>query len=239
MNPREYPGKELESFAAATVWKAYLARHLAPYLGRRVLEVGAGAGGTTRALAPTCRGEWWCLEPDPDLAQRIAEAIREGELPARCHLLLGTLRDIPSGEQYDSILYSDVLEHIENDRDELADAAERLAPGGHLVVIAPAHPWVFSPFDAAIGHRRRYVKRSLTALTPDALRLVRLIYLDAVGLLASVGNRSLLRREMPTRGQVLFWDRVLVRLSKVVDPLTGHRFGKSILGVWKESSGGR
>ena len=235
MNATNYPGQELEIFAAATVWKAYLARQLRPYLGRRVLEVGAGLGGTTRVLAPTCDAEWWCLEPDPDLAQSLERALRAGELPARCHLQIGTLRDLPASQRYDSLLYLDVLEHIEDDRQELADAAERLAPGGHLVVVAPAHPWLFSPFDAAVGHHRRYVKRTLAGLAPPGLQLARLVYLDAVGLLASAGNHFLLRSATPTHRQIAFWDKVLVRLSRVVDPCTGHRLGKSILAVWRNS----
>ena len=36
-------------------------------------------------------------------------------------------------------------------------------------------------------------------------------------------------------GQILFWDRVLVRLSRALDPLLGYRVGKSILGVWRKS----
>jgi len=235
MTVTDYPGQELEIFAAATVWKAYLARQLKRYLGRRVLEVGAGVGGTTRALATTCDAEWWCLEPDRKLAQALGRALLDGELAARCHLVIGTLRNIPSGERYDSLLYIDVLEHIEGDREELANAALLLASSGHLVVVVPAHPWLFSAFDAAVGHHRRYVKRTLAALTPPGLRLVKLAYLDSAGLLASMGNHLLLRSAIPTPGQIAFWDKVLVRLSKVLDPCTGHRLGKSILAVWKRA----
>jgi hypothetical protein len=65
-------------------------------------------------------------------------------------------------------------------------------------------------------------------------RLVRLRYLDSVGLGASMANKLLLRSASPAVGQIGFWDRVLVRASTVFDPLLGYRLGKSILGVWRK-----
>ena len=41
---------------------------------------------------------------------------------------------------------------------------------------------------------------------------------------------------MPTAGQIRFWDSVLVRLSRVLDPLLGYRVGKSVLVVWRRQT---
>lgn len=234
--PFRYVGSELDLFAAAANWKAYVGRRVAPYLGRAVLEVGAGHGGTTRALVRHARAgtaRWVGLEPDPTLAARLAAAIAAGELPAYCEAAVGTLEDIR--DRFDTILYMDVLEHIADDRAELARAADRLEPGGHLVVLAPAHPWLFTPFDAAIGHFRRYTRATLRdAAPPEApLGLARLDYLDSVGLLASLGNRLILKSALPTPRQIAVWDRLMVPLSTLLDPLTGRRLGKSVLGVWR------
>jgi hypothetical protein len=57
-------------------------------------------------------------------------------------------------------------------------------------------------------------------------------YLDSAGLLASAMNRFILRQSAPTLRQILLWDRVMIPVSKVVDPLLRHRFGKSIMAVW-------
>ena len=64
--------------------------------------------------------------------------------------------------------------------------------------------------------------------TPD-LEPVRLCYLDSIGLFASLGNRLLLQSAMPKPSQIAFWDRVLVRMSRLVDPLLGYSAGKSVL----------
>ncbi len=134
---------------------------------------------------------------------------------------------------FDSILYIDVLEHIDADAQEVRDAARYLRPGGHLIVLSPAHEVLFSPFDAAIGHYRRYSRAMLARLTPPSMRIARLRYLDAAGMLASLGNRFLLRSGMPTPDQIRAWDRGLVPISRKVDRVLGYRVGKSALIVWE------
>lgn len=229
-----YEGGELELFSAAVNWKSYFRSQLAPHLGQRVLEVGAGLGGTTGVLCAEAKTERWvCLEPDQRLLERLQAAIDRGELPACCQPLQGSLAAVPVGETFDSVLYIDVLEHIEDDAAELARAATFLAPGGRLIVLGPAHPWLFTPFDRAIGHYRRYTRKSLAALTPPGLKLIRSAYLDAVGLSASLGNRMLLKSAMPTARQIALWDKAMVPASRMIDPLLAFRVGKSVLTVWR------
>lgn len=231
---RDYVGSELELFAAAVNWKAYVYAQVAPFLGARVLEVGAGIGTTTRAL---CRGRherWICLEPDPEQTQRIADSIAQGSLPSVCEARQGVLGETATSPEFDSVLYMDVLEHIEDDRRQLELAAESLVPGGHLVVLAPAHQALYSEFDRGVGHYRRYDRTSLLAAFPPG-RIVCARYLDSFGLLASIGNRFLLRSGMPTAKQILTWDRVLVRVSRALDPALRYRVGKSVLAVWRRA----
>jgi hypothetical protein len=61
-------------------------------------------------------------------------------------------------------------------------------------------------------------------------------YADAVGMALSLANRMLLRQSMPTRAQILTWDRFVVPLSRVVDPLVGRAFGRSVIAVYRASS---
>jgi hypothetical protein len=89
-----YIGSELELFAAATNWKAYFSSVLVPFIGARVLEIGAGLGSNIPFLhTPTVR-QWTSVEPDPDLASRITERIALGELPETCLVLVGTIGSI-------------------------------------------------------------------------------------------------------------------------------------------------
>jgi SAM-dependent methyltransferase len=228
-----YVGGELALFAGATTWKSYVRFHLAPYLSGDILEVGAGIGAATASFYDGTQRRWVCLEPDRELADRI-----RSNLPPplnNCEVVVGTLSDLGAGEQFDSILYMDVLEHIEADAAELAQAAAHLKPNGTLAILSPALPWLFTPFDKAIGHYRRYTKTSLRSIAPQGLREIKCIYLDSAGLLASLGNKLFLRSPIPSKSQIQFWDRAMVPLSRYTDRALNHAIGKSILGVWQKA----
>ncbi len=228
-----YVGTELDLFAAARTWKAYWSSEIAAFLHGRVLDVGAGIGATAAVLArQPAVTHWTCLEPDRGFVAALGAQVADGTLPAHVSTRQGTLAACGDAERYDAILYIDVLEHIREDREELARAAALLAPGGIIVVLAPAHPCLYAPFDAAIGHERRYTRARLRAIGPAGLRLVRLRSLDSVGLMASLANRVLLRQTMPTPRQIAVWDRLMVPVSRRLDPLLGYRAGKSVLAIW-------
>lgn len=225
-----YSGNELENFSAAVHWKAYWASEIAPFLGNEVLELGAGLGATARALNHRPYRKWVGLEPDPGMCHQVKQRLGQGDLPAGYDIRHGTSSDLGADERFDTILYIDVLEHIEHDREELQRVAHHLVDGGHIVIVAPAHNFLYTEFDRKIGHHRRYNKALLRAAVPASLRITKMHYLDSVGMLASLANRLILKSDSPSAGQIRLWDSVMVRASRwVVDVLTLHQLGKSIV----------
>jgi SAM-dependent methyltransferase len=223
----KYIGNELAIFEHARNWKSYYGSFIKPLLGKRVAEIGAGLGGTTTALCNGTQHEWLCVEPDPELVKEIDRKRQSGEIPAVCRSFTGYSGELNGG--FDSILYIDVIEHIEDDAQELRTAARLLRQGGHLFVIVPAHQSLYTAFDKLIGHYRRYSRDSLKAVVPADFHIEQLRYLDSVGYFASLVNKMFLKQSMPTLKQVTFWDRVMVPVSKVTDRLLGFNFGKSVL----------
>jgi len=235
MSNLSYKGSELELFEKAENWKAYYQNLIKDYLGQEVLEVGAGIGATTRMLCSQKQSRWLCLEPDPVMGDRLKALIAHHELPSNCQVKVGLVADLQPEETFDTIIYIDVLEHIENDRAELDSCYSNLKPGGFLVVLSPAHQSLYTPFDEAIGHHRRYNKHTLSAVVPEGLERVELKYLDSVGAIASLGNRFVLKSNIPSAKQLAVWDKLMIPLSRVIDPLLGYRAGKSVLGVWRKA----
>jgi SAM-dependent methyltransferase len=163
--------------------------------------------------------------------------LAEAESLRAYQTVCGTLESLP-GQEFDTIIYIDVLEHISNDREELIHAGSHLRPGGHLIVLSPAHQRLFSPFDAAIGHFRRYNSAMLRAISPAGLRLERMRYLDCAGLILSAANMLLLRQSMPTRAQLRFWDHWVIPVSRILDKLFRYSIGKTIIAVWRKGAQG-
>jgi SAM-dependent methyltransferase len=231
MTDFKYVGSELDLFAAVHHWKSYWSAVLRPFIHGDVLEVGAGIGSNTRYLDTGKLGRFVCLEPDRQLIRRLEEQLRNG--PGKYEARCGTLESIPAAEQFDTLCYIDVLEHIQDDAAELNRAAARLRPGGRVIVLSPAHQWLFTPFDAAIGHFRRYTRGMLKSISPAGLQLESCRYLDSVGMAASAANLWFLKQSMPTQKQLHFWDTFLVPPSRVLDPLLLHSIGKTIVAVWR------
>jgi protein-L-isoaspartate O-methyltransferase len=232
MSDLPYVGQELDIFAHAVNWKRYWSSCVRPSLAGDVLEVGAGIGANTALLGPQLVRSWVCLEPDAKLAQRAAATLAGSSETYQCEVLVGTTQTLIGSRQFDAVLYIDVLEHIERDKDELERASLLLRKGGSLIVLSPAHQWLYTTFDQSIGHFRRYDRASLSACGPQRCTLSKIWYLDSTGMLASCGNRLLLHQAMPKLRQILFWDRYLVPPSTLLDYLLLHRVGKSILAIW-------
>jgi SAM-dependent methyltransferase len=231
----EYVGSELTRFKHVRNWKRYFRSQLAPYVRGDVLEVGAGIGSTTLAVfTPACTS-WTCLEPDPALAAELGESVSDLRDVRGCapRIQIGFVAGLEPSLHYDSILYIDTLEHVDRDAEELAAAARHLRPGGTIAVLAPAHQWLYTPFDRSIGHYRRYSIESLRASAPPGLQLVRARYLDVIGVIALLANRVCMRSAMPSAAQLAVWDTWFVPVSRALDPVCAYRIGKSVLCVWR------
>jgi SAM-dependent methyltransferase len=230
-----YVGHELELFALATNWKRYVKAEIGKYLIGDVLEVGAGIGGTTLALHDGTARRWVCVEPDVGQAKRLRRTVVKNQGFRAPGVIAGSLRALADRPSFDCVLYLDVLEHIHDDRRQIEEAARLVRPGGHIVVLSPAHRWLFSEFDKSIGHVRRYDKRNLRLLMPSGWIEKRLAYLDSVGVLLSLNNVLALRQALPSRWQLSLWDRLCVPVSRIIDRVLLGSFGKSILAVWQKN----
>jgi SAM-dependent methyltransferase len=227
-----YESMDLELFAKAKNWKKYWSDKVRSYIRGRVIEVGAGLGASTEYMCEQEYPEWICLDPDPSNSSHLARRIASGELPAFCKAECCVLEDLAPSVMADTILYIDVLEHIKDDEAEMRVAVSHLRQGGHVIVLCPAFNFLYTPFDKAVGHHRRYDKGDIERLTAPGLALREVFFLDSVGFFASLANRIFLKSSMPSSGQIALWDRAMIPVSRYADGAFGAIFGKTIVLVW-------
>ncbi|HEX4168891.1 MAG TPA: class I SAM-dependent methyltransferase [Bryobacteraceae bacterium] len=233
MNQLHYPGQELDLFAHAHNWKQYWVSKIRPFIRGDVLEVGAGLGVNTPLLEPHKARSWTAMEPDPELAVRLTKSLNSNPISQECKVLTGTTSSLEPYAQFDCALYIDVLEHIEEDKTEIAQVANLIRPGGRIIVLSPAHQLLYTPFDKSIGHFRRYNRASLLRCTPPGFEVESVFFLDSVGMLASLANKVMLQQSMPKLNQLRIWDRFLVPTSTILDRLLLHKVGKSVVAIWR------
>jgi phospholipid N-methyltransferase len=234
MSDFHYGGEELDVFEGAYNWKAYWLKKIEPFIGSRILEVGAGIGATTAALKHHSYDEWLCIEPDKNLCKKIKDKQSALKINKDVEVKSCTTSELEGQRSFDTILYIDVLEHIEKDIQELEVASGLLNRDGKIIILAPAHNFLYSPFDRKIGHYRRYNKASLSQLVPKKMKIQNIQYMDSIGLFASLANKLILKKSDPSKAQVAFWDKIIVPISKIVDPVLLNSVGKSILAVFRK-----
>ena len=123
--------------------------------GYRVLEVGCGTGNVLRVLEQHCtRG----VVVGMDL---FAEGLRYARRRTSCMLVQGDVHAPPFAARFDLIGLFDLLEHLSEDAPVLRTVHDMLAPEGTLLLTVPAHPSLWSYFDSASRHRRRYAPAEL------------------------------------------------------------------------------
>src|SRR5688572_8300812 len=99
----KYPGEELAIFEQAYNWKKYFAKYILPFVGEKVLEVGAGMGTTTIHLNNNTANEWVLLEPDLKMAEELKTKTRSGLLPKNCKPVHGTFGNLDQSSRFDTI----------------------------------------------------------------------------------------------------------------------------------------
>jgi len=231
----EYSGSELTVFSGAKNWKSYWKSRINKFVQGDVLDVGAGIGSTAELfINDEGINSWLFLEPDRNLAGEIAAKISANVFSGKYAILNCITADLQTDKSFNTILYIDVLEHIEDDFAELSCVSNLLSSDGFVVILVPAHQILFSNFDRQVGHFRRYSKLSLREVIPANLEIVKMEYLDSVGVLASLASKFILKGTIPSSFQVKVWDTLFVPLSKIIDPIIFHTAGKSIACVLKK-----
>ncbi len=202
---------------------------LRPFIGRRVLEVGSGTGLLTKFLAS--REEVMATELDPEYVEMLQRTYADHPNVQVRSLDLSKLAEdgIPK-HHFDTVVCSNVLEHIEDDAAALAAMREVLLPDGRVVLVVPAVKSLYGEIDRAIHHFRRYSREELVARLEGAgLTVEHVSYFNMLGVPGWYLNAVLLRRRTVPGFQARINDWLVPWLR--FERLFGPPVGLSLLAV--------
>lgn len=222
----------LEAFEAARRYNHWLFSRFAPHVGRRVLEVGSGIGNIVHEVLRLRHVE------------RIVATDREDESLAILRERFGDDERLEfvrwaAGEQrpealapgsFDTVICSNVLEHIEDDRAALEHMLELLEPGGRLLLLVPAHARLFCEIDRGLGHFRRYEREPLQRLVRRVgFAIEHVGWHNAMGIAGWWWSGKVKRdRELQAR-DVRRFDELVPALRPIDDALTAWFGGVSLV----------
>jgi SAM-dependent methyltransferase len=223
-----YLSTELYALAEAKNYYQWVISQFAPFIGKRVIEVGAGIGTFARSLlSHTSLSELVLVEPGGNLVLLLQ---RQFAAEPRVKIVHGYLQCLAAPATADSIVAVNVLEHIAEDQAFLDDAHEALTPGGTLLLLVPALPWIYGSLDQAFGHYRRYTKNSLARkLHVAGFGILRLSYLNLLGIAGWFLTGRVLRRTTLKSRYVRWYDRWVIPWLSRLEERWEPPFGQSLL----------
>ena len=151
---KNYPETATETFDNANFHIRYCLSFMKKYIKGDILEIGAGCGSFTRNYVKPDHKNITLTELDN---KNILDLNQKFKNFKNIKILNTTISKIKN--EYDTILYLHVLEHIKDDQNEIEEATKRLKKGGHLLIMVPAHQKIYSNLDRAVGHYRRYERK--------------------------------------------------------------------------------
>jgi SAM-dependent methyltransferase len=223
-----YPVEATEKFDNAKFHRKYCMSFIKKFIKGDVLEVGAGCGSFTRDYF-TKDLKITLTETDNKNYEDLKVSFKNKD---NVNVSNSTIFNIE--KTFDTILYLHVLEHIEEDRKELESAYKKLKKGGRLIIMVPKHQKLYSNFDKAIGHFRRY---ELNFFEKNLVNLDRvlLISLDSVGYMLYFLNKIFFKNEtFPSNLKIFIWDKIFTPVTIFLDFFSNYKFGKCIVAVYKK-----
>jgi glycosyltransferase involved in cell wall biosynthesis len=215
---RHSGGETLHALAAAPRLNTWMADTIRPYVGERVLEIGAGIGNLTRALLPR-RKCYVATDIDAEHLARLSTRFQHRpNLRVRYCDLTDPDHFTELANSMDSVICLNVLEHVEDDLQGLRNIYSALRPGGRAIILVPHDMRIYGSIDKMLGHYRRYTHEELrTKMEQTGFRFERMLEFNRISRYPWWFSGRVLKREALGVGQMRVFDS-LVWLWRRIDP---------------------
>jgi SAM-dependent methyltransferase len=228
----------LEAISGADNFNKWIYDTVAPYIKGDLLEIGSGIGNISQYFAKNDIPVMLT-----DLRTNYCDILRKrfasypGLIGVRKIDLVQQdfeLRYADVLNRFDSIIASNVVEHIEDHEVALRNCLRLLRPGGHVIIIVPAFQFLYNKFDEGLGHYRRYTKKRLNGLiASQGFQIIHSQYFNGVGIAGWWVSGKLLKKKVIPGSQMSIFDKLILPI-KAFDKITFNQFGLSVISVGKK-----
>ncbi|MEO8665026.1 MAG: class I SAM-dependent methyltransferase [Ignavibacteria bacterium] len=225
-----------EQMQKATNYNQWTFELFEKYIHGDVLEVGCGVGSFTKLITAQSKFDsLYCI----DISQPAIDLIRSKDFGhAKQKLKIECIDLIDIDGRYDFIVCMNVMEHVEDDRSFFKKLMSLLKPGGELFLLVPSHKFLYSNFDVAAGHFKRYTKEMMITLEPPPdVKLIDQFYFNMIGALGYWAVYKALKSNNinDTESEIGLFDRYIVPFSKKLLPLKTP-IGISLISIYKKNN---
>jgi glycosyltransferase involved in cell wall biosynthesis/phospholipid N-methyltransferase len=197
----EHGGEILDRLTRAPRFTRWMADVIDPYVGDRVLEVGAGTGNMSVNLMP--RSIYWATDVNPSYLEYLLTLRATRPYMRVAHTDATDARTFPTEQRFDTVVCLNVVEHVHDDVAALQNIRGVLEDGGRAVILVPCGPWLYGSLDEVLGHCRRYTEEQLRDVAERAgFHVEHVLKFNRAGVPAWWLNARLLRRRTFGIGQI-------------------------------------
>lgn len=210
-------------------YNLYIVDNIRQYLGKRILDVGCGIGNLTKFFSD--RELTIGIDKTNSYLEKFNLNIRGKAKSFKIDILDDNRIPELLKFNFDTILCSNVIEHIEYDIKAINNMTSLLQQGGRLILIVPAYKFLFGTLDKLDLHYRRYAKKELIdKVTKSGLKIKSIFYYNSIGIIWWFINGKILKRNMPKTSDICLINKT-VPFVKFLDKILLNRVGLSLVVV--------
>ncbi len=220
-----------EQMQKATNYNQWTFDQFRKYIHGEVLEVGCGVGSFTKLIIEQSDFDsLYCI----DISRPAIDLMNSKNLGPKIRIECIDLVNVDG--KFDFIVCMNVMEHVENDKLFFNRLLSLLKHGGVLFHLVPSHKFLYSNFDVAAGHYKRYSKDMMNSfdLSPE-ITLIKQYYFNLIGAMGYwVVYKTLKSGNInDTEGEIGMFDKYIVPFAKTFLPLSTP-FGISLISIYRK-----